>query len=161
MEQNKNLMDQVFPLNNYADNLMEAIPQIAAVSDTDDHGNNIFPSKKRVIEIMADALLKMREVATQIEESSPICHEPSSIAESDGQLITKNDAAILYELKSCSQKFSKRIQELSEVNTEFIHRLDKDTLEDDVNILQFITRAIDDFRFLIDLINDIKYESDE
>lgn len=161
MEKNKNLMNQVFPLNNYADNLMEAIPQIAAVSDTDDHGNNIFPSKKRVIEIMADALLKMREVATLIEENPSVSHETSSIAESDSVLITKNDAAILHELKTCSEKFSKRIMELSEVNTEFIHRLDKDTLEDDVNILQFITSAIDDFRFLIDLINDIKYESDK
>lgn len=158
MEKNKNLMDQVFALDNNADNLKEAIVQVATVCDTDDRDNNIFPAKKRVIEIMADALIKMEEVASLIEEHSSSSHESPDIQESDGVFVTKEDAKILQQLKDFSQNCNTRICELSEANTEFVQRIDRDTLEDDVNILQFICRAIDDFRYLGDLISNIKYQ---
>ena len=159
MEKNKNLMDQVFALYNNADNLREAIVQVATVCDTDNRDNNIFPAKKRVIEIMADALIKMEEVASLIEEHSSSSHESPDIQESDGVFVTKEDAKILQRLKDFSQNCNTRISELNEANIEFVHRLDRDTLEDDVNILQFICRAIDDFRYLGDLIREIKYQN--
>ena len=63
MKQLVKLLNQANPLKGYASELQSAMTQVALVCDLHEDGTNIFPSKKEVIESMANAIEKMCEVS--------------------------------------------------------------------------------------------------
>ncbi len=60
----------VFPLNNTAESLKEILCIVGGLPTMDANGNNIFPEKLRVMEVISEASRKMKKVAELVEEAS-------------------------------------------------------------------------------------------
>ena len=65
------LKEHVFSLNNTAENLKEILCIVGGLPTTDGNGNNTFPEKLRVMEVISEASRKMKEVAELIQVVSP------------------------------------------------------------------------------------------
>ena len=65
------LEEQVFSLNNTAESLQEILCVVVGLSTMDVKGNNTFPEKLRVMEVISEASRKMKEVAELIQVASP------------------------------------------------------------------------------------------
>ena len=63
--------EQVFSLNNTAESLKEILCVVGGLSTMDVNGNNTFPEKLRVMEVISEASRKMKEVAELIQVASP------------------------------------------------------------------------------------------
>ena len=61
------LKEQVFSLNNSAESLKEILCVVGGLSTTDGNGNNTFPEKLHVMEVISEASRKMKEVADLVE----------------------------------------------------------------------------------------------
>ena len=61
------LKEHVFSLNNTAENLKEILCIVGGFPTTDGNGNNTFPEKLRVMEVISEASRKMKEVADLVE----------------------------------------------------------------------------------------------
>lgn len=71
MKELDQLKEQVFSLNNTAENLKEILCIVGGLPTTDGNGNNTFPEKLRVMEVISEASRKMKEVAELIQVTSP------------------------------------------------------------------------------------------
>lgn len=71
MKQLKQLEEQVFSLNNTAENLKEILCVIGALPTMDDNDNNTFPEKLHIMEVISEASLKMKKVAGLIQVVVP------------------------------------------------------------------------------------------
>lgn len=60
------LLDQVDSLENSACVLESALTQVVLVGNTETDGTHTFPKKHEVLESMANAIQKMREIAGQL-----------------------------------------------------------------------------------------------
>lgn len=70
MEQLKQLKEHVLSLNDLRDNLMEILCLVGGLPTMDDKGNNTFPKKLWVMEVISEAAMKMKKVAELVEEAS-------------------------------------------------------------------------------------------
>lgn len=71
LEQLKQLKEQVFSLKNTGENLKEILCVVGGLPTMDGNGNNTFPEKLRVMEVISEASRKMKEVAELIQVVSP------------------------------------------------------------------------------------------
>lgn len=71
MKELDQLKEQVFSLNNTAENLKEILCIVGGLPTMDGNGNNTFPEKLRVLEVISEASRKMKEVAELIQVASP------------------------------------------------------------------------------------------
>lgn len=70
MEQLKQLKGHVLSLNDLRENLMEILCLVGGLPTMDDKGNNTFPKKLWVMEVISEAAMKMKKVAELVEEAS-------------------------------------------------------------------------------------------
>lgn len=70
MEQLKQLKEHVLSLNDLRENLMEILCLVGGLPTMDDKGNNTFPKKLWVMEVISEAAMKMKKVAELVEEAS-------------------------------------------------------------------------------------------
>lgn len=70
MEQLKQLKGHVLSLNDLRENLMEILCLVGELPTMDDKGNNTFPKKLWVMEVISEAAMKMKKVAELVEEAS-------------------------------------------------------------------------------------------
>ena len=70
MEQLKKLKGHVLSLNDLRENLMEILCLVGGLPTMDDKGNNTFPKKLWVMEVISEAAMKMKKVAELVEEAS-------------------------------------------------------------------------------------------
>ena len=64
------LEEQVFSLNDIAENLMEILCVVGGLPTMDDKGNNTFPKKLWVMEVISEASMKLMKVAELVETVS-------------------------------------------------------------------------------------------
>lgn len=64
------LEEQVFSLNDIAENLMEILCVVGGLPTMDDKGNNTFPKKLWVMEVISEASMKLKKVAELVETVS-------------------------------------------------------------------------------------------
>ena len=70
MKEFDQLKEQVFSLNNTAENLKEILCIVGGLPTMDGNGNNTFPEKLRVMEVISEASQKMKEIAELLEDVS-------------------------------------------------------------------------------------------
>ena len=70
MKQLKQLKEQVFSLKNTGESLKEILCVVGGLSTMDVNGNNTFPEKLRVMEVISEASQKMKEIAELLEDVS-------------------------------------------------------------------------------------------
>ena len=75
----------------------------------------------------------------------------------DGVFVSKTDAAVLLSLREASADYRKVNEQLSAVLGELAKMLDLDGSGVDVYLLQYVADAMETFRELSDLVNDIQY----
>ncbi len=71
MKQLEQLTEQVFSLKNTRESLKEILCVVGGLPTMDGNGNNTFPEKLRVMEVISEASRKMKEVAELIQVVSP------------------------------------------------------------------------------------------
>ncbi|MBP5424616.1 MAG: hypothetical protein J6Y33_00890 [Prevotella sp.] len=71
MKQLEQLEEQIFSLNDIAENLMEILCVVGGLPTMDDKGNNTFPKKLWVMEVISEASMKLKKVAELIQVASP------------------------------------------------------------------------------------------
>ena len=71
MKELDQLKEQVFSLKNTGENLKEILCVVGGLPTMDGNGNNTFPEKLRVMEVISEASRKMKEVAELIQVASP------------------------------------------------------------------------------------------
>lgn len=109
-----------------------------------------------VMEVISESSQKMEEVAELINASSKI--QVSGAKETtDGVFVSKMDAAVLMSLREASADYRKVNEQLSTVLGELVKMLDLDGSGVDVYLLQYVADAMETFRGLIELVNDIEY----
>lgn len=70
MKQLEQLEEQIFSLNDIAENLMEILCVVGGLPTMDDKGNNTFPKKLWVMEVISEASMKLKKVAELVEAVS-------------------------------------------------------------------------------------------
>ena len=71
MKQLEQLEEQIFSLNDIAEKLMEILCVVGGLPTMDDKGNNTFPKKLWVMEVISEASMKLKKVAELIQVASP------------------------------------------------------------------------------------------
>ena len=156
MKELDQLKEQVFSLKNTGENLKEILCVVGGLPTMDGNGNNTFPEKLRVMEVLSDASNKMEEIAELINASSKI--QVSGAKETtDGVFISITDAAVLKSLREASADYRKVNEQLSTVLGELVKMLDLDGSGVDAYLLHYVADAMETFRQLSDLVKDIKY----
>ncbi len=155
MKNLEKLNEQVFSLKNTGENLKEILCVVGGLPTMDGNGNNTFPEKLRVMEVLSDASNKMEEIAELTDASSTI--HTSKIETSGGVFVNKTDAAVLISLREASADYRKVNEQLSTVLGELVKMLDLDGSGVDAYLLHYVADAMETFRQLSDLVKDIKY----
>ena len=136
MKQLDQLIKEATPLRSYASDLETAITQVAVVCDQDDNDNNIFPGKKDVIETMANAVEKMRQVSSEIEEIK-------------GLNFSEWDEIVLGDIHRQKTDFKDSVDKLGVVLEEMVQMLDVGGRGIDVYLLQYVADARQSLRALL------------
>lgn len=153
MKELDQLKEQVFSLKNTGENLKEILCIVGGLPTMDGNGNNTFPEKLRVMEVLSDASNKMEEIAELADASSTI--HTSTIETSGGVFVSKTDAAVLKSLREANDDYRKVNEQLSAVLGELAKMLDLDGSGVDVYLLHYVADAMETLRELSDLVKDI------
>lgn len=143
MKQLVKLANEANSLKSYAIELESSITKI-------DGDNVVFPEKQSVITTMKNASQEMRQASELLDGISS--------NNSDNEIVSSRDAAVLDFLKSNRDTFQKNNQQLSVVLGELVKMLDLDGTGLDIFILHYISDAMESLRALLTEIEDIDYK---
>ena len=143
MKQLVKLANEANSLKSYAIELESSITKI-------DGDNVVFPEKQSVITTMKNASKEMRQASELLDGISS--------NNSDNEIVSSRDAAVLDFLKSNRDTFQKNNQQLSVVLGELVKMLDLDGTGLDIFILHYISDAMESLRALLTEIEDIDYK---
>ena len=141
MKKLEQLVKEANPLRSYASDLETAITQVALVCDNDDDDNNIFPGKKDVIETMANAVEKMRQVSTELDSVSELT-------------LSDWDAITLSEIRDFQPECKQSVDRLGVVLEDMVNMLDLDGSGIDVFLIQYVVGARQCLRAILQLLED-------
>ena len=136
MNKLEHLVNEANPLKVYASELESAITQVAVVCDQDDNDNNIFPAKNAVIGSMANAVEKMRQVSSEIEEIK-------------GLNFSEWDEIVLGDIHRQKTDFKDSVDKLGVVLEEMVQMLDVGDRGIDIYLLQYVADARQSLRALL------------
>ena len=149
MEKTRQLKEQVFSLNNTAESLKEILCIVGGLPTMDGNGNDTFPEKVRVMEVISEASQKLKEVAELVDTVSE---------SSNSVLVSKMDAEVLSSLRESYDDYRKSNEQLSEVLGELVKMQNLDGSGIDTYILHYVAYAMDSLRALLVLVKDIDYD---
>lgn len=144
MKQLVKLANEANSLKSYAIELESSITKI-------DGDNVVFPEKQSVITTMKNASQEMRQASELLDGISS--------NNSDNEIVSSRDAAVLDFLKSNRDTFQKNNEQLSVVLGELVKMLDLDGTGLDIFILHYISDAMESLRALIEETKDIDNKS--
>ena len=134
------LVKEATPLRSYASELEGAITQVALVCDNDD-GKAIFPDKKGVIETMANAVEKMRQVSAELDSFN-------------GVTLSDWDAVTLSGIREFQGDCKQSVDRLGVVLEDMVNMLDLDGSGIDVFLIQYVVSARQCLRAILQLLED-------
>ena len=134
-------MKEANPLRSYASDLQTAITQVALVCDNDDDGKIIFPDKKDVIETMANAVEKMRQVSAELDSVN-------------GVTLSDWDATTLNSIREYQPDCKQSVDRLGVVLEDMVNMLDLDGSGIDVFLIQYVVGARQCLRAILQLLED-------
>ena len=143
MKQLVKLANEANSLKSYAIELESSITKI-------DGDNVVFPEKQSVITTMKNASQEMRQTSELLDGISS--------NNSDNELVSSRDAAVLNYLKSNHKTFQKNNEKLSVVLGELVKMLDLDGSGVDVYLLHYVSDVMQSHRELLTEIEDIDYK---
>lgn len=143
MKQLVKLANEANSLKSYAIELESSITKI-------DGDNVVFPEKQSVITTMKNASQEMRQASELLDGILS--------NNSDNEIVSSRDAAVLDFLKSNRDTFQENNQQLSVVLGELVKMLDLDGTGLDIFILHYISDAMESLRALLTEIEDIDYK---
>ena len=141
MNKLEQLVKEANPLRSYASDLETAITKVALVCDNDDDDNNIFPGKKDVIETMANAVEKMRQVSTELDSVSELT-------------LSDWDAITLSGIRDFQPECKQSVDRLGVVLEDMVNMLDLDGSGIDVFLIQYVVSARQCLRAILQLLDD-------
>ena len=144
MKQLVKLANEANSLKSYAIELESSITKI-------DGDNVVFPEKQSVITTMKNASQEMRQASELLDGISS--------NNSDNEIVSSRDAAVLNYLKSNHKTFQKNNEKLSVVLGELVKMLDLDGSGIDVYLLHYVSDAMESLRTLIEETKDIDNRS--
>lgn len=144
MKQLVKLANEANSLKSYAIELESSIKNIGS--------DYIVHDKDSVIDTMKSASEKMRQVAELIDGVS--------VNNSDSEIVSRTDAAVLNYLISNLETFQKNNEKLSVVLGELVKMLDMDGSGVDVYLLHYVSDVMESLRTLIEEIKEIEYTSE-
>ena len=144
MKQLVKLANEANSLKSYAIELESSIAKI-------DGDNVVFPEKQSVITTMKNASQEMRQASELLDGISS--------NNSDNEIVSSRDAAVLNYLKSNHETFQKNNEKLSVVLGELVKMLDLDGSGVDVYLLHYVSDAMESLRTLIEETKDIDNRS--
>ena len=139
MNKLEQLVKEANPLRSYASDLETAITKVALVCDNDDDDNNIFPGKKDVIETMANAVEKMRQVSTELDSVSELT-------------LSDWDAITLSGIRDFQPECKQSVDRLGVVLEDMVNMLDLDGSGIDVFLIQYVVSARQCLRAILQLL---------
>lgn len=143
MKQLVKLANEANSLKSYAIELESSITKI-------DGDNVVFPEKQSVITTMKNASQEMRQASELLDGISS--------NNSDNEIVSSRDAAVLNYLKSNHKTFQKNNEKLSVVLGELVKMLDLDGSGVDVYLLHYVSDVMQSHRELLTEIEDIDYK---
>jgi hypothetical protein len=141
MKKLEQLVKEANPLRSYASDLETAITKVALVCDNDDDEKNIFPAKKDVIETMANAVEKMREVSLELDSFN-------------GVTLSDWDAVTLSGIREFQPDCKQSVDRLGVVLEDMVNMLDLDGSGIDVFLIQYVVSARQCLRAILQLLDD-------
>lgn len=141
MKKLEQLVKEANPLRSYASDLETAITKVALVWDNDDDKKNIFPAKKNVIETMANAVEKMREVSLELDSFN-------------GVTLSDWDAVTLSGIREFQPDCKQSVDRLGVVLEDMVNMLDLDGSGIDVFLIQYVVSARQCLRAILQLLDD-------
>lgn len=158
MKQFEQLKKQVFSLNNTAENLNEILCIVGKLTTMDSEGNNTFPEKVRVMEVIIEASKKLKDVVELVKLVPMENQELATKEVPSDVLVSKNDALTLRFLRENYEDYKKSNDQLAEVLGELVKMLDLDGSGIDAYLLHYVAYAMDALRSLTEEIKDIDYD---
>ena len=143
MKQLVKLANEANSLKSYAIELESSITKI-------DGDNVVFPEKQSVITTMKNASQEMRQASELLDGISS--------NNSDNEIVSNRDAAVLNYLKSNHKTFQKNNEKLSVDLGELVKMLDLDGSGVDVYLLHYVSDVMQSHRELLTEIEDIDYK---
>ena len=144
MKQLVKLANEANSLKSYAIELESSITKI-------DGDNVVFPEKQSVITTMKNASQEMRQASELLDGIS--------WNNSDNEIVSSRDAAVLNYLKSNLETFQENNEKLSVVLGELVKMLDLNGSGVDVYLLHYVSDVMESLRTLIEETKDIDNRS--
>ena len=141
MKELEQLKKEATPLRSYASELEGAIAKVALVCDQDDNNNTIFPGKTNVIETMANAVEKMREVSAELDSVSELT-------------LSDWDAITMSGIRDFQPDCKQSVDRLGVVLEDMVNMLDLDGSGIDVFLIQYVVSARQCLRAILQLLDD-------
>lgn len=135
------LVNEATSLRSYASELESAITKVALVCNQDDDDYNIFPGKKDVVETMANAVDKMRQVSTELDSVN-------------GATLSDWYATILSSIREYQPACKESVDRLGVVLEDMVNMLDLDGSGIDVFLIQYVVGARQCLRAILQLLED-------